>query len=107
MRVKFAREIFVQSKMAGYFRNDAWTDDNYLKEKLATYVHQGLQRLEILDFMKRDFNQYTWSLRTLCRRMSHFGISYTDSGVTLNEIHEAVKKELDGPGKQLGYRAMH
>ena len=90
-----------------YFCNDGWKDDSDLKEKLATYVNQGNQRLEILDFMKRDFDQYTWSLRTLCRRLSHFDICYTDSGVSLNEIKEAVGKELDGPGKQLGYRAMH
>ena len=94
--------------MAGsYFRNDAWKEDKELNEKLVAYVNQGIQRLDILDFMKRDFNQYTWSLRTLCRRLTHFGISYTDSGETLNEIKEAVRKELDGPGKQLGYRAMH
>ena len=94
--------------MAGYyFCNDGWKDDSDLKEKLTTYVNQGIQRLEILDFMKRDFDQYTWSLRTLCRRLSHFDIRYTDSGVSLNEIKEAVGKELDGPGKQLGYRAMH
>ena len=39
--------------MAGYyFRNDDWKDDSDLKEKLTTYVNQGIQRLEILDFMK-------------------------------------------------------
>ena len=47
---KFACEIVMQSNMAGYFYNNAWTDDNYLKEKLATYVNQGIQQLEILDF---------------------------------------------------------
>ena len=81
-----------------YFRNDGWKGDSNLKEKLTTSVNQGIQRLEILDFMKRDFDQYTWSLRTLCRRLSHFDIRYTDSGVSLNEIKEAVGKELDSPG---------
>ena len=53
--------------MAGsYFRNDAWKEDKELNEKLVAYVNQGIQRLDILDFTKRDFNQYTWSLRTLC-----------------------------------------
>ena len=50
MQVKFACKIVMQSNMAGYFYNNAWTDDNYLKEKLATYVNQGIQQLEILDF---------------------------------------------------------
>ncbi len=93
--------------MAGIFRSNAWQEDEELKEKLSAYVNQGTQRSEILDFMKRDFNQYSWSLRTLCRRLKYFGISYTNSAVTLTQIREAVKKELDGPGKQLGYRAMH
>ena len=55
----YARE-YVQSNMAGYYsRNDGWKDDSDLQEKLTTSVNQGIQQLEILDFMKRDFDQYT------------------------------------------------
>ena len=62
MQVKFARAShwreYIQSNMAVYyFRSDGWKDDSDLKEKLTTYVNQGIQRLEILDFMKRDFDQ--------------------------------------------------
>jgi hypothetical protein len=53
--------------MAGIFRSNAWQEDEELKEKLSAYVNQGIQRSEILDFMKRDFNQYSWSPRTLCQ----------------------------------------
>ena len=31
---------------------------------------------------------------------------YTDNNVTVEQIRDAVKKEVDGPGKLLGYRAM-
>ena len=55
--------------------------------------------------MERDFGECAWSLRTLDRRMRHFDIRYTD--VTVEEVTSAVRKELDGPGKLLGYRAMH
>ena len=50
---------------------------------------------------------YHWSLRTLCRRMSHFDIKYTNYDVDVAQVEEAVRKEIDGPGRLLGYRAMH
>ena len=50
-----------------------------------------------------------WSLRSLARRMLYFRIQFTDHDVevSLNEVEDAVKKEISGPGKLLGYRAMH
>ena len=82
-------------------------EDLDLKEELQKYVRQGLKRDEILNFMERDFGDYAWSLRTLDRRMRHFDIRYTNTDVTVEEVKSAVRKELDGPGKLLGYRAMH
>ena len=38
--------------------------------------------------------------------MRYFDIHYTDNNVTVEQIRDAVKKEVDGPGKLLGYRAM-
>ena len=64
-------------------------------------------REEALDFLKRDFPQYAWSVRSLDRRMRYFDIYYNDRRVSVEEVKEAVKKELEGPGKLLGYRAMH
>ena len=93
-------------KMAARIRNVNWMEDLELKHE--KYVRQGLQRNEILNFMKRDFGEYAWSLRTLDRRMQHFEIRYTDTiNVTVDEVKSAVRKELDGPDKLLGYRAMH
>ena len=57
--------------------------------------------------MLRDFPQYSWSIRTLDRRMRYFNIFYHNKNVSLNAVKEAVKGELNGPGKLLGYRAMH
>ena len=72
------------------------------------YVTKGLQRNEILSYMLRDFPQYSWSIRrTLDRRMLYFNIFYYDKKVSLNAVKEAVKEELNGPGKLMGYRAMH
>ena len=53
------------------------------------------------------FYQYAWSLRTLDRRLEYFGIKYTDRTVQVDEVEEAVKKELEGPGQLLGYRSLH
>ena len=93
--------------MAVRIRNDSWKNDHDLEDILRKYVREGLQREEILDFVSRDFSQYAWSLRTLDRRLHHFQICHTDRNVTVDEVEAAVKKELEGPGKLLGYRALH
>ena len=43
----------------------------------------------------------------LYRRLRHFDISYINKATTVDEIRTAVEKELEGPGKLLGYRAMN
>ncbi len=91
----------------GYFRNDQWKENNKLREDLKQYIAQGLHRQEILDFLERDYQQYAWSLRSLDRRCDYFGIKRHDKAVTVDQLRTAVQDELDGPGKLLGYRAMH
>ena len=88
--------------MAAYFRNDAWKEDVFLKEEMSRYVKQGLQQDKILDFLKKNFAQYAWSLRSVDRRLRYFDIYYHDKNVLVVKVKEAVKKELDGPGKLLG-----
>ena len=84
-----------------------WEHDDILNETLLKLVEQGLQRTEIISFVKRDFSQYCWSLRTLDRRLRHFDIYYQDTNVTVEEVRNAVEDELRGPGKLLGYRVLH
>ena len=76
--------------MAGNFKNSAWTEDESLKCDLEKYSCQGLQRSEILSFMKRDYGMYAWSIQTLYRRMRHFGIYRTDRNVTVDDVKKAV-----------------
>ena len=57
--------------------------------------------------MHGDFPQYSWSIRILDKRVRYFNIFYDNKNVSLNAVKEAVKGELNGPGKLLGYRAMH
>ncbi|KAK3747967.1 hypothetical protein QZH41_019446 [Actinostola sp. cb2023] len=45
-------------------------------------------------------------MRSLDRRLRYFDIYYRDESVSVDEVREAVAKELTGPGKLLGYRAM-
>ena len=87
-------------------KND-WKDDDRLEQDLKTYISQNLKRSEVLDFMQRDFPQYTWSLPTLDRRLRHFGIFYINYDTPLAAVSDAVQKELEGPGRLLGYRAMN
>ncbi len=73
---------------------------------MKRYVGQGLRRKEILDYLTRDFPQYTWSFRSLDRRLREFNIFFTDREVSVDQVKEAVQKEIQGPGQLLGYRAM-
>ena len=101
------RNVLLQFSSMAYIRNILWKEDDILiKSDLKKYVKEDLRRTEILDFMKPDFSQYAWSLSSLDRRMRYFDIHYTDNNVTVEQIRDAVKKEVDGPGKLLGYRAM-
>lgn len=92
--------------MAERLRNPDWENDEALRSDLEKYVRQNLRRNEILDFIKLEYPMYAWSLRSLGRRLQFFDITYTDYEVNLAEVKKAVKKELQGPGKLLGYRAM-
>ena len=87
--------------------NNDWQEDERLKEALTCYVRENLRRNEVLDFVSRDFSDYAWSLRMLERRLQYFGITYTDRTVQVDEVVDAVKQEMQGPGKLLGYRALH
>ena len=83
-----------------------WKNDKKLAEEIKMYVRQNLRRSEILDFIQRDYSYYRWSLTSLDRRMRYFNIKYIDETTTLDAVKDAVRAELDGPGKLLGYRAM-
>jgi hypothetical protein len=74
---------------------------------VRNYVKSGLSRSEILDFVKRDYSKYAWSARTLDRRLQHFEIRCSYHNVSVDQVRNAVREELQGPGKLLGYRAMH
>ena len=89
------------------YSNDAWQSDCRLEEETKKFVKQGIKRKEILDFLRRDFPQYAWSIPTLDRRLGHFNINYIDENVSVDQVRDAVARELRGPGKLLGYRAMH
>ena len=83
-----------------------WKENNELKEDLQRLVEQQMQRNEILDFMRRDYWCYAWSMRTLERRLHFFNIKYIDYSTPMEKVKESVKKELNGPSALLGYRAM-
>mgnify|MGYP002804450994 CR=1 FL=1 len=100
-------KVFIQTVMAAErFQNPDWEDDNELRNNIKKYVMQNLKREEVLDFLKRDYPQYMWSLSTLSRRMRTFGIKYVDCALNLDNVRSAVRAEMDGPGKLLGYRMM-
>ena len=45
--------------------NSEWKEDNLLENDLRKYVGRNFKRSEIIDFVQRDFSEYTWSTATL------------------------------------------
>ena len=57
--------------------------------------------------MKRDFGDYNWSLRTFARRLKELSVTYINYETSVDDVREAVEKEIIGPGKLLRCRAMN
>ena len=93
--------------MATRIRNSEWQEDIELEKDLKEQVSRNLRQSEIVDSMRAKYPMYSWSLRTLSRRLHHFGIRYTDYFVDIDEVREAVENEMKGPGRLLGYRSLH
>ena len=68
-----------------------WKTDRILVSDPERYVQENLRRCEILDFVKRVFPSYPWSLPTLARRLSYFKISYIDASVDVEMVKNIVK----------------
>jgi len=68
-----------------------------------------MKRKEMLDFLKRDFPTYSWNKYP--HWLDDFDTStfstHSDKNVTLDEVKEAVGKELEGPPKLFGYQVLH
>ena len=84
-----------------------WKLDDDLKADLLRYVTQNLKRKEVLDFIAESYPQYAWSFGSLCRRLNFFQIKYVDEEIDLGQVRAAVRAEMDGPGRLLGYRSPH
>ena len=93
--------------MLARLRTSEWEEDIELEKDLKEQVSRNLRQSEIVDFMKVKDPMYSWRLRTLSRHLHHFGIRYTDYSVDIDEVREAVEKEMKGPGRLLGYRSLH
>ena len=93
--------------MAARIRNPDWLEDVELENELRKHVSRNLRQSEIVDLMRVKFPMYSWSLRTLSRRLHHFGITFTNYSGDVDNIKEVVEKEMKGPGKLLGYRSLH
>ena len=90
--------------MAASRVENTWQDDD-LRNDLSQYILQGLQRREILHFAKPYDPYYACSICTLdC--LKAFDLYYIDKNVSISSAKVVICKEMHGPGKLLGYRAM-
>ena len=64
------------------------------------------KKSEILDFIESKYPMYAWSEQTLARRLQYFDIKFTDYEVDIEDVKEAVRREMVGPGQLLGYHSM-
>ena len=74
-------------------RNNEWQNEEELQSSIKHYVMQNMKRSEVLDFLKRDYPEYAWSLPKLDRHLRYFDIKYINYETT--------------PGQLLGYRVFH
>ena len=65
---------------------DAWRQDLKLREDMEKYVRQRYKREEALEFLKRDFPMYAWSIRSLDRGLRCFEIYCNNSEVPLSRF---------------------
>jgi len=105
IRVSTSHETQLETQHQIMNTNDDWKGDTQLEQDLGEFVAQNLKQTEILDFVPQKFPQYHWSIATLDRRLCYFGTHYINYNTPLAEVCDAVKKELDRPGRLLGYRA--
>ena len=92
-------------------RNPTWKEDRQLKDDLRNCVLSNYRREEIVCSMGKKYPEYAWSLSSLKTRLSFFEILYNqdpdESDDLFDNAYDAVSKELEGPGKDLGYRSLH
>ena len=88
--------------------DSSWKNDVSLEQDLEDYVRRNLKSKGILDFVKRDHEQYCWSIATLDRtRLRSVDINYIYYDTSLETVQAAAQKGLNGPGNLLGYRALN
>ena len=75
-------------------RNNEWQNDEELQSSIKHYVMQNMKRSEVLDFLKRDYPEYAWSLPTLDRRTRYFDIKYINYETTVDEVVTASNTEM-------------
>ena len=74
-------------------RNNEWQNDEELQSSIKHYVMQNMKRSEVLDFLKRDYPEYAWSLPMLDRRIRYFDIKYINYETTVDEVVAASNTE--------------
>ena len=80
------------------------TEDE-MKQAIQYYFQRGFNYETILSFLEK-YHSITISRRTLLNRLKTYGLSRRGCNVDDNQIRQYIIEELDGPGRQSGYRAM-
>ena len=91
--VQLIAHLKTVNKMDECIRNSKSESNGEFRRELRNRILSNMIQLE--------------HIRTLDERMWYFNILYHDKNFSLNTVKEAVKRELSGLRKLLGYKAMH
>ena len=75
------------------------------KEIIEYYHAKGYEYQAIVLFLDK-YHGISLSLRTLKRRLREYGLRKKQLNVDHEQLHEIIRREIQGPGSLLGYRGM-
>ena len=75
------------------------------REIIEMYFYCGFTYSCILQLMSK-YHNINMSLSTLKRRLQSFNLARSRDAIDVDQIREAIRKEMDGPGCLFGYRSM-
>uniref|UniRef100_T1IYU6 Integrase core domain-containing protein n=1 Tax=Strigamia maritima TaxID=126957 RepID=T1IYU6_STRMM len=70
-------------------------------------IEANVQQKEMMELLPVQFPQYSWSLRTLQRRLAAANLRRLDNNIPYVQVRSAMAEILAGPGKNVGYRQVY
>ena len=76
-----------------------------MEEAIRHYFKKNYKYSTILQFLEK-FHNIKLSKRTLIRKLQEYGLGRRKYNANRDQVEQAIRQELNGSGRLLGYRAM-